>query len=160
MEPSKCANCSAEASMRCSGCLDAPEYLTGDATGVVYCDRDCQTKHWLAHKDYCRNLQHRRKLLRAGRILKAALLAYRESFYDPELTKIEFKDGILKLYQSTKPRRSHCIFPNNLVTNVEHGEAALANNQCTTAMALLSGLKKKLLIGMPFEVKVHNLGQR
>jgi hypothetical protein len=45
-------------------------------------------------------MRQRRKLLRAANILKAALLTYREAVYDIDLTKADFQDGILHLYQN------------------------------------------------------------
>lgn len=136
--------------MRCAGCLDAPEYRPGDSVGVVYCNSDCQKGHWPNHKAHCRALKHRKNLLRTANILKAALLTYREVAYDIDLTKIELKDGTLYLYQNQRPitaRAKRGPFPLNLTTNIEHKEAALANNQCTTAMALLGPLTRKLLEG-------------
>ena len=70
--------------------------------------------------------------------------------YDVDLTKIEFQDGILCLYQNQRPitaRSKRGLFPVHLTTNIDHKEAALANNQCTTAMALLGLLTRKLLKG-------------
>ncbi len=67
--------------------------------------------------------------------------------FDPELAKIEFKDGILSLYQNPAPKSAYTLFPSHLIANAEHREAALANNQCTTAMALLGPLTRKLLAG-------------
>ncbi|KAK3898104.1 hypothetical protein C8A05DRAFT_19260 [Staphylotrichum tortipilum] len=138
--PTTCARCGTEPTKnwRCSGCLDAPEYRPGDAAGVVYCGDDCQKGHWPAHKARCRSLGQRRKLLRAASLLKAALLTYREVMFDPELAKIEFQNGVLCLYQNLAPRSAYGLFPSHLTANVEHREAALANNQCTTAMALLA----------------------
>jgi hypothetical protein len=98
-------------------------------------------------------LRQRRKLLRAASILKAALLTYREVMFDPELAKIEFQDGVLCLYQNPAPRSAYGLFPSHLTTNAEHREAALANNQCTTAMALLGPLTRNLLAGKT----AHNL---
>ena len=147
MAPTKCANCGTDATRRCSGCRDAPEYRPGDSVGVIYCGSDCQRCHWPNHKAHCRSLQQRRKLLQAANILKTALLTYKEVMFNPELTKIEFQDGILRLHQSPTPRSTHCLFPNHLIANTEHREAALANNQCTTAMALLGRLTRKLLAG-------------
>ena len=146
----QCANCGANATMRCAGCIDAPEYHPGDSIGSVYCNRDCQKGHWSNHKARCRALGQRKKLLRTGIILKAALLTYREVLYDIDLTKIEFRDGALCLYQNQRPitaRSKHGLFPGHLTTNIEYREAALANNQCTTAMALLGRLTRKLLKG-------------
>lgn len=42
---SKCACCGSDASMRCSGCIGAPEYESGDGPNTAYCDRDCQREH-------------------------------------------------------------------------------------------------------------------
>jgi MYND finger len=136
--------------MRCVGCMDAPDYQPGDSAGSVYCNRDCQTGHWSSHKAHCRALRRRKKLLRTAILLKAALLTYREVVYDIDLTKIEFQDGVLCLYQKqrsiTTPSKRG-LFPVHLTTNIDHKEAALANNQCTTAMALLGHLTRKLLEG-------------
>jgi hypothetical protein len=70
--------------------------------------------------------------------------------YDVDLTKIEFQDGFLCLYQNQRSitsRSKRGLFPVHLTTNIAHKEAALANNQCTTAMALLGHLTRKLLEG-------------
>ncbi|KAI9776080.1 MAG: hypothetical protein M1839_000593 [Geoglossum umbratile] len=95
-------------------------------------------------------MRQRRKLLRAANILKAALLTYREAVYDIDLTKADFQDGILHLYQNQRSittRSKRGPFPSHIITSIEHREAALAHNQCTTAMALLGCLTWKLLAG-------------
>lgn len=99
-----CATCDKPATMRCAGCKDAPDYLPGDALDTFYCDRDCQIKTRETHKNRCRNLSQRIALLRAAKILKTALLTYREMVYDLNLTHIESKDGILRLHQIPKTR--------------------------------------------------------
>ncbi len=148
----QCANCEIDATMKCSGCVDAPEYQPEDARDTVYCNRDCQKEHWPNHKAHCRTLSQRKKLLRAAQTLKTALLIYRSIFYDIDLTKIEYDDdGTLYLHQNLRSnivRAKRGPFPEHLTTNAEHREAALANNQCTAAMALLGPLTRKLLEGM------------
>lgn len=143
-----CNTCDKPATKRCAGCKDAPDYLPGDALDTFYCDRDCQKKARETHKDRCRNLSRRIALLRAAKILKTALLTYREMVYDLDLTHIESKDGILRLHQIPRTRRMRCVFPGHLTNNIEHKEAALLANQCTTAMALLGRLTHKLLSGL------------
>jgi hypothetical protein len=145
-----CANCGVKAGMRCIGCLDAPNYHPGDATSTIYCSRTCQTLHWPQHKAYCRTLGRRTRLFRAAQIFKAVLLTYRETFYDIALERIELQDRALCLHQrlrSLSTRRKIVRFPAHLTTNVEYREAALLNNQCTLAMALLGRLVQKLLKG-------------
>lgn len=143
-----CATCDRPATMRCAGCKDAPDYLPGDALDTFYCDRDCQIKTRETHKNRCRNLSRRIALHRAAKILKTALLAYREMVYDLNLTHIESKDGILRLHQMPKTRPMRCVFPGHLTNSIEHKEAALLVNQCTTAMVLLGRLTRKLLSGL------------
>jgi hypothetical protein len=130
--------------------MGAPDYRFGDSKVVIYCGRECQTKHWPDHKSHCHAMKRRRKLLRAANILQAAFLTSREVLYDIDLTKIEAKDGTLCLYQNqrsiTAPVKRG-LFPNHLTTNIQHKEAALAINQCTTATALLGRLTQKLLAG-------------
>jgi len=63
--------------------------------------------------------------------------------YNIDLTKIQFQDEVLCLYQNKRPITAQLkcgLFPGHLTTNIEHREAALANNQCTAAMALLGRL--------------------
>ncbi|CZR53705.1 uncharacterized protein PAC_03585 [Phialocephala subalpina] len=156
----QCANCLTDAIMRCVGCMDAPEYQPGNSVGIVYCGRYCQKGHWSNHKAHCCAFGNRRKLLRTASILKAALLTYEEVVYDVDLTKIELQDGVLCLHQNLRSitaRAKRGPFPSHLTTNVEHKEAALANNQCTTAMALLGRLTRKLLGGVASTIEVLDL---
>ena len=143
----KCANCGQNSTARCTGCRDAPEHQPGDSVDVFYCGRDCQAGHWPKHKAHCQNMRKRRKLLRAANLLKLALLTYREVAFDVDLNKIEFQDGLLRLHQNQTARPKRRLFPSHITTSTEHKEAALANNQCTTAMALLGRLTRKLLAG-------------
>ncbi|KAK2743509.1 hypothetical protein FQN57_004806 [Myotisia sp. PD_48] len=155
-----CAHCGIEAALKCAGCIGAPEYQPGDSVAVSYCARDCQGEHWSRHKAYCNGMRQRKKLLRAALILKAALLTYREVLFDIELTNIKFQDGVLYLHQKQRPVTARSIrrpFPENLTTVIEHREAALAINQCTTAMALLGRLTRKLLAGVASTIELLDL---
>ncbi|KAL2841739.1 hypothetical protein BJY01DRAFT_256951 [Aspergillus pseudoustus] len=117
------ANCEGDATPRCAGCINAPEYQR--------CDSD-----------------DRKKLLRAATVLKTALVTYRETAYDIDLTRIELGNGVLILRQKPPSIHSRPIrrpFSGHLTGIPEHREAALVNNQCTMAMALLSGLTGILL---------------
>jgi hypothetical protein len=102
IDPAECANCGIQATMRCAGCMVAPDYHLGDAMAIVYCGRDCQTKDWPDHKSRCRIMKRRKKLMRAANILQGALLTYRGILYDIDLTKIEEKDGILDTLSVSK----------------------------------------------------------
>lgn len=143
----RCAACHQAATLACVGCKDAPEYQPADSTGAFYCDQNCQKRHWLEHKDRCRILQQRKKLLRSAKLLKEALLTYRAVLYDLHLDEVRLEDGTLWLHQTPSPRPMRGLFPEHVTTNLEHREAALAVNQCTASMAILGRLTRKLLEG-------------
>ncbi|PWY83853.1 hypothetical protein BO94DRAFT_599308 [Aspergillus sclerotioniger CBS 115572] len=150
-----CANCSKPTHLQCAACKDAPEHTPGDASRTFYCSRDCQKAHRPAHKDHCKTMLHRKKLLRTAIILKAAFLGYREIEFDVELSKIEQRGRFLYLSDNQKnlnipPKRGP--FPEHLTTNPEHREAALTWFQCLAACCLSSRLMKKLLAGIPCEI--------
>lgn len=146
----KCAKCETKAKTMCLGCSHAPEYQSGDSRVVFYCSHKCQIMDWPKHKAYCKNMQRRKLLFRAALILKAAMLAYRETVYDVDLTKIEYRDGVLYLHQNQRPVSSlskRGPFPNHITDNIDHKEAALLKSQSTAAMSLLGPLTRKLLGG-------------
>lgn len=144
-----CQNCKRPATTKCQGCLAAPEYTTSSFISISYCDKACQIAHWPSHKTQCLVAQKRKKLLRAATLLKSTLLAHRECAFDVQLSKVDFRDGNLYLHQNTKRRKLH-QFPDHLVTEKEYKEAALANNQCTLAMALLGPLTRALVSSKQF----------
>jgi hypothetical protein len=146
----ECANCGSNATKRCAGCIGALEYEPEDSISTAYYSRECQRELWPSHRHRCRALQQRKKLLRAANLLKAALLTYKEVVYDVDLKKVELKNGVLCLYQNEsrdRPQPWPASFPSHLTPDIEHKEAALAVNQCTTAMALLGCMTRKLLQG-------------
>ncbi|KGO71810.1 hypothetical protein PITC_028130 [Penicillium italicum] len=109
-------------------------------------------------------MQQRKILLRAAQMLKAAMLAYRETVYDMDLTKIEYLDGVLYLHQNQRPVSSQSKrrpFPSHMTDNIDHKEAALVKSQSTAAMALLGPLTRKLLRGIPLKIETMaiNIGR-
>ncbi|KAJ5163472.1 uncharacterized protein N7500_007574 [Penicillium coprophilum] len=140
----------------CLGCSNAPEYQSGDSRAMFYCGHDCQVMDWPKHKRYCKSMQRRKILLRAAQILKAAMLTYRETVYDVDITRIEYRGGVLYLHQNQRTvasRSKRGPFPNYMTDNIEHKEAALVKSQSTAAMALLGPLTRKLLRGMPLRIE-------
>ncbi|KAH7303412.1 hypothetical protein B0I35DRAFT_364977 [Stachybotrys elegans] len=156
----RCASCGTTATRWCAGCTGMLEYQPGDSISARYCGPECQKAHWPVHKRHCRAMGERRKLFRAASVLKVALLVYREVWYDIDLTKIEVSNGALHLFQKQKsinapPKQGP--FPDRLTDNIQHKEAALALNQCTTAMALLGRLTRKLLRGVASTIEQLDL---
>ncbi|RAK81395.1 zinc finger MYND domain-containing protein [Aspergillus fijiensis CBS 313.89] len=155
--PTICAACGLNATLHCAGCLNPPAYLPGHTISAAYCTRACQKRHWPVHKRVCRVMAQRTKLHRAARVLKTALLTYRTTLYDIALTKIDLRDGTLYLHQEARDPGTRVHFPEHLTTKPEEREAALCVNQCTAAMALLSGLIRGLLAGMDTRIEFMDL---
>ncbi|KAI0834855.1 hypothetical protein F5Y06DRAFT_278080 [Hypoxylon sp. FL0890] len=153
----KCAKCGTEASKRCTGCLDAPEYESGDSLEIFYCSSDCQRQHRQAHKAECNIRKTRKKLLRTAMLMKATFMAYRECVYALPLSDIELRDGELILHvdpfgKPIRPWLSH--FPEDATTNNEHKEAAMACDECIAAICLLNRLTRHLLKGFISSIQV------
>ncbi|KAJ5992457.1 hypothetical protein N7451_008181 [Penicillium sp. IBT 35674x] len=151
--PTLCEVCSDSTTKQCSGCIDGPGYPTPGLINIYYCSLDCQQVDWPWHQELCRRLKLRTKIHRIATLLKAVMLAYREVVYDMDITDITSKDGMFRFVQISHTgnnclHRVHAPFPNNITTNSEHKEVALLFEQGTAAMALLSRLTKKLLIGL------------
>lgn len=144
-----CTNCGADASFRCTGCLDAPEYRDGDDVGVFYCSHECQKSNWPSHKKSCNNMRRRKSLLRAVKLLKTTLLSYREVNYEYDLVKIEprARDLILKHDPTRMHLNKPAHFPNHLTSNVEHKEAALLKHTAVTSLSVLGPMTRTLLKG-------------
>ena len=53
----QCACCgNQEASLKCTGCLISEDNCASNQFATVYCNQDCQKKHWKAHRDSCRQV--------------------------------------------------------------------------------------------------------
>lgn len=158
MDPDRstfCAHCRKPATMKCGGCIGAPQFRTDELFKAVYCDGMCQKAHWPDHKTHCKAMKQRKILFRGARLLKVAILTYREVLYDIDITRVEFSEGYLQIHQklrSLRTRSRRGPFPSEMATKLENKEAVLAFNQCTTAMALLGRLTRKLFVS-----KFHSL---
>ena len=147
-----CASCdSAGASVMCVDCDDVPKYQADETRTVTYyCNFECQKDHWPWHKHTCKTLQERRKLRRAALLLLEALVAYREAFYDIDLTSIEARDDVLVVKHNPRSRENRAKrgpFPDCLVADSLHRDAALVVNRDVMATALLSTMARRLLEG-------------
>ncbi|KAI3336997.1 hypothetical protein HD806DRAFT_24127 [Xylariaceae sp. AK1471] len=157
---SKCGGCGRSASLRCMGCLNTPMHDGNSMAITAYCSRDCQVSQWPAHKAPCNIMQKRKKLLRVSQLLKATVLTYRDCAFDLDITKIKLRGGTLYMSQNRLPnprRPYHSPFPSGLTDKVEFKEAALANNQCSLAMALLGPLTRHLLADVASSIRVVDI---
>lgn len=128
--------------------MGAPEYHDGDAVTTSWCSPECRAAHEPTHQEYCYNLQRRKSLLRTAKLLKAALLAYKEVVYDIHVTRISHDKDNGTLVLTHKPSRiERHPFPSHLTSIEEHKQAALLVNQCTMSISLLGPMARGLLAG-------------
>ncbi|KAI8962416.1 hypothetical protein F5Y11DRAFT_365970 [Daldinia sp. FL1419] len=156
LPPMPCSNCGEPAKLRCSGCLTAPEYQQGDVVAVAYCNSQCQRLQWPMHKAKCQVLRKRVSLLRIAKLLKAALLTYRECAYDHPLAEVTHEQDVLQLHMDPQKRPYYPWykpFPSDLDISPEDKEVALTSSQCTTAQCLLGPLARYLLEGLASKSK-------
>ncbi|KAG5749865.1 hypothetical protein H9Q72_007187 [Fusarium xylarioides] len=144
-----CAHCGNASTVGCSHCVGAPEYHDGDAVTTFWCSSECQAAHEPTHQEYCYNLQQRKTLLRTSKLLKAALLAYKEVVYDIHVTRIEHDEDNGTLVLTHTPNRiERHPFPSHLTGTEDHKQAALLVNQCTMSISLLGPMARGLLAGI------------
>lgn len=150
-----CAHCGAvsDTAQRCTGCLDGSDYLVEDVSDTFYCSKKCQKKHWSVHKADCEKVAKHKLVFRFGRLLKQVFLAYKETFYEHDVSKIEIKDGIFALYCDKTGEHDGVLgrgwrpFPAHVAANDIEREAALTIEQCGVALSLLGPLARKLMRG-------------
>ncbi|KAM0353463.1 hypothetical protein ACHAPU_001473 [Fusarium lateritium] len=140
-----CTNCGKDASAKCAGCLDAPEYTPGDSPDIFYCSRECQVEGWPSHKKDCNNLKQRKSLIRAVNLLKATFLAFREVMFDFHVTKIEPCSRALVVTHDPKRHGQAARFPGHLTSNSEHKEAVLLKLPPSDSLSLLGPMTRTLL---------------
>ncbi|KAF5681761.1 beclin 1 [Fusarium circinatum] len=87
--------------------------------------------------------------LTCSKLLKAALLAYKEVVYDIHVTRIKHDEvnGTLVLTHTPNRIERH-PFPNHLTSIEDHKQAALLVNQCTMSISLLGPMARGLLAGI------------
>ncbi|KAF4951913.1 hypothetical protein FGADI_7135 [Fusarium gaditjirri] len=93
--------------------------------------------------------------LTCSKLLKAALLAYKEVVYDIHVTKVEHDEATRTLVLTHVPNRiERHPFPSHLTRIENHKEAALLVNQCTMSISLLGPMTRGLLAGIVYRMDV------
>ncbi|KAI1329467.1 hypothetical protein F5Y16DRAFT_417855 [Xylariaceae sp. FL0255] len=160
-----CANCSKPLSTwQCDACSPSesksiPEYTPGDVGITYYCSLDCLEIDRLQHEPHCELRRKRQRLYRAAEVFQFVLLAYRECIFDMDITRIDYRDGELRLHRlrpSASPRLPFGPFP-PLMDSVILRMATLASGQCGTMLALLGRLSEFLLSGTASSTEIVNL---
>ncbi|KAK4203154.1 hypothetical protein QBC40DRAFT_346450 [Triangularia verruculosa] len=105
LHPSTCAACGKEgAANRCSRCLIKTD--EHETFRVLYCGKDCQTKHWKSHKTLCKELA---QLHRASKLFVEAFELSNTIFWDlptaqdVKWNEVVVKDGVVTAYCEKLP---------------------------------------------------------
>ena len=98
----KCAQCGKPANNRCKGCLEGVNPDGTEAPATFYCGKNCQIKHRPEHKVECRSRKDRKCLYRAGELLHALFMRYREVTLHGAYSKVEkTSDGKIHVYDKS-----------------------------------------------------------
>ena len=133
----QCAACGKEgATNKCSGCLvRTDDHLT---FATAYCGKECQTKHWNAHKASCKQMQ---QTYRAMLVFQDIFEHFRSvAFYLGYTAKyISEKDGMVFVRlegDSTKAVscRKWSRFPHELAASSDIAKAVLMHARCSQVL--------------------------
>ena len=146
-----CAKCSKEANKKCQGCLDAPAYLTDNASPTYYCSRECQKVDFPKHKPRCKELQDRRMFDRAAGLLQTLWTILRARFYKSSVVKVNYPDTETLLVHGKTPdiTKAYLFPPPRLPgSKAELDKLALMLDACTDVVVTMGPSIKHMLQGM------------
>jgi hypothetical protein len=169
----KCTNCgNHNANAYCAGCRQAPNTDGTSHVNVRYCTKECQKAHWPSHRIECKNLQARKALFRAARLLQKMWYAVRRESFDNCVVKAEEVDGELLIHEGNydlePTKRKYGFYrevPDAIFKNKQDAETCLNLLYCTDSVShmymvnhwLLKGQTCRRIILMMLELtSLHN----
>jgi hypothetical protein len=136
----KCAECGKEGAVhKCTGCLVRTEDHTTFAT--AYCGKECQERHWRAHKSFCQQLQqlHRAMMMFQNILEHYFTLTFQSKYIAKEITE---QGGmvVVKYGDSTKTvakgkQDIWSMFPHELAPSTDAARAALTHSRCAHVLS-------------------------
>ena len=153
-ESDECAHCHQLTTKYCSGCNDAPSYISDHPPKrTFFCSSECQTMGWKDHKVLCNRLSLRKKLQRIAWMIDTAWHTYREKAFDVSITNVQVEGNMLVIYEDGYTDwfikyRSYCWpFPTSVAVNDQDKRAVLDFMCCGDAIAYMQELIVCLLKG-------------
>lgn len=141
-----CATCGKVASTQCAGCTDP----ASPRAPTAYCSKDCQKVNWQSHKKHCQSIQARKKLFRAGDLLRDAYLAIRVEMFEQSLSKVErLEDGKIHIFSTAPGMVQPGPFPYALVADgqIVHAVVSYADGDCAIHNSIATQLIPQALKG-------------
>ena len=142
-----CATCGKAASTQCAGCTDP----ASPRAPTAYCSKHCQKADWQSHKKHCQSIQARKKLFRAGDLLRDAYLAIRVETFEQSLSKVERgEDGKIHIFSVAPGIVEPGPFPSTLVDDDDTMQAVLsyADGGCAINNSIATKLIPQALKGV------------
>ncbi|KAI4846094.1 hypothetical protein E4T44_05252 [Aureobasidium sp. EXF-8845] len=157
----ECTNCgNFNAKSYCAGCHQAPNTDGTPHLGVRYCSKECQKIHWPAHRLECKNLQTRKALFRAARLLQKMWYAVRRESFDNTVIGVEEVNGELLMHEgdyNLEPTKRvpgfYREFPDAIFKNEQDAEACLNSLYCTDSLTHMHMVTNWLLKDICVDVK-------
>lgn len=138
----KCTNCGKmDAKAHCTACHLAPEPDGTLQTSVRYCNKECQKAHWVHHRRGCKQMQARKALFRAGRLLQEMWYAIRRESYDNAVVRVQEINGELVVYDgdynvepTLRENGYYRRFPEEIFKNKKDAESCLSLLSCNDVL--------------------------
>jgi hypothetical protein len=151
----QCTNCgNHNAKAYCAGCHQAPNTDGTPHVNVRYCTKECQKAHWPAHRLECKNLQARKALFRAARLLQKMWYTVRRESFDNCIVKAEEVNGELWIHEGDydlEPTKRnpgfYRDFPDAIFKNKQDADTCLNLLYCTDSLGHMYMVNHWLLKG-------------
>lgn len=145
-----CVGCGITAPLPVSVCKRCKEGFdeNGNPAFVVYCETVCCIRDENNHERLCKDSNTRKQLYRAGNLLQAMFLKFREATYDVKLVKAVKKGEMLHVYEGgyTAAESGPLYdFPQNLASGRKDQAKLLTFCACEDAVAFIHELSEILL---------------
>ena len=140
-----CGYCGKQTTSFCEICSD---YALSEklVTKAWYCGFECQKAGLAHHATLCYHVGLRKKLIRAGKLLRQVFFTAREHAFDLYYSKATPRGGKIELHRKT-PNKLFGKIPNRETWTQPQLEALLSNYACLESVLLTHSLIPKLLDG-------------
>jgi hypothetical protein len=148
-----CNACGAPATLKCSGCCDAPTAdLTEGVPDTWYCSKSCQLARRADHKSQCSKLKERKLVYRAGILMHSIWQTCRLCAFDIEIDSVTVEGDRVIIHHGDGDvsEKKGCLFPfpEHVVEKGAIRDALMNFSTCSDALGWLSSMLQSVLKGI------------